>query len=47
MRVEARASQMEHSGQSRNNISALERDLFHGEFCYDNDYQFTFEVSYS
>ena len=37
-------SQMEQSGQSRNNIYALERDLFHGQFCYDNDYQFTFEV---
>merc|ERR1712156_833654 len=36
-------SQMEQSGQSRNNIYALERDLFHGQFCYDNDYQFTFE----
>ena len=37
-------SQMERSAQSRNNIYALERDLYHGQFCYDNDYQFTFEV---
>ena len=38
-------SLMEQSTQSRNNIYALERDLYHGQFCYDNDYQFTFEVS--
>ena len=35
---------MERSAQSRNNIYALERDLYHGQFCYDNDYQFNFEV---
>merc|ERR550539_413990 len=34
---------MESSTQSRNNIYALERDLYHGQFCYDNDYQFNFE----
>ena len=37
-------SVMESSTQSRNNIYALERDLYHGQFCYDNDYQFNFEV---
>ena len=37
-------SVMEPSAQSRNNIYALERDLYHGQFCYDNDYQFNFEV---
>ena len=30
--------------QSRNNIYALERDLYHGQFCYENDPNFTFEV---
>ena len=39
-------SLMEPSTQSRNNIYALERDLYHGQFCYDNDYQFNFEVFY-
>ena len=39
-------SVMEPSTQSRNNIYALERDLYHGQFCYDNDYQFNFEVYY-
>ena len=37
-------SLMEQSTQSRNNIYALERELYHGQFCYDNDYQFNFEV---
>merc|ERR1712032_702248 len=31
--------------QSRRNIAALERDLYHGQYCYDNDYQFRFEDS--
>merc|ERR1719232_1193372 len=31
--------------QSRNNIYALERDLYHGQFCYENDPNFTFEDS--
>ena len=39
-------SPMERPTQSRNNIYSLERDLYHGQFCYDNDYQFNFEVYY-
>merc|ERR1712227_165658 len=31
--------------QSRNNIYSLERDLYHGQFCYENDPNFTFEDS--
>merc|ERR1712110_150970 len=31
--------------QSRRNIAALERDLYHGQYCYDNDFQFRFEDS--
>ena len=25
-------------------MASLERDLYHGQFCYDNDFQFRFEV---
>ena len=41
---ESVCSEMEPTAQSRNNIYALERDLYHGQFCYDNEYQFNFEV---
>ena len=43
-RPELGVSEMERPAQSRNNIYALERDLYHGQFCYDNEYQFNFEV---